>query len=178
MSNPVDDAGNVVIDFVWGNLPLQPDDVRVTSPSQTVTVGGAQNHSWTNYGTKASAKINPAQDTHVIAEEAWANFPAFAANEGVPASSTTITIPDVTGYGLISAVEALVLAGANVGTVSYRTTGATYANTGTVYSVSTSGSNTEGTPVNLVVYKYQDASHPGINHSSAIGPWTEGTVAG
>jgi len=24
----LDSAGNVVVDFVWGNMPLQPNDVR------------------------------------------------------------------------------------------------------------------------------------------------------
>jgi beta-lactam-binding protein with PASTA domain len=178
MSNPVDTSGNVAVDFVWGNLPLQPDDKRVTSPTQTTTVGAAQNHSWTYVSTKPSAKIDPTQDTEVIADEAWSAFPGFVPNEGVPASSTSITIPNVAGYGYKHAVEALVLAGANVGTVTYRTSGATLLNNGTVYSTSVTGSHTEGTATNLVVYTYQDASTPGITHSTAIGPWTEGTVAG
>ena len=178
MTNPVDTSGNVAVDFVWGNLPLQPDDARVTSPSQTTTVGAAQNHSWTYVSTKPSAKIDPTQDTEVIADEAWATFPAYAPNTGVPASSTSISIPDVTGYGYKHAVEALVLSGANLGTVTYRTSGATPANTGQVYSKSASGTHTEGTAVNLVVYKYQDATTPGVDHSTAIGTWTEGTVAG
>jgi hypothetical protein len=29
MSNPVDDKGNVRVDFAWGNMPLQPNDKRV-----------------------------------------------------------------------------------------------------------------------------------------------------
>jgi hypothetical protein len=178
MSNPTDTSGNVAVDFVWGNMPIQPDDKRVTSPSQTTVVGGAQNHSWTYVSTKPSAKIDPTQDTEVIADEAWSAFPGFVPNEGVPASSTTITIPNVAGYGYVHAVEALVLAGANVGTVTYRTTGATLANTGTVYSTSVTGSYTEGTATNLVVYRYQDASTPGVTYNTAAGPWGNGTIAG
>jgi hypothetical protein len=29
MANPVDDKGNVRVDFAWGNMPLQPNDKRV-----------------------------------------------------------------------------------------------------------------------------------------------------
>ena len=178
MTNPVDTSGNVAVDFVWGNFPIQPDDKRVTSPSQTTVVSGAQNHSWTYVSTKPSAKLDPTQNSEVIADEAWASFPGYTENEGVPVSSTSITIPNVAGYGYKHAVEALVLAGANVGTVTYRTTGATPANTGTVYSTSATGSHTEGTASNLVVYKYQDHADLPITSSTAIGPWTEGTVAG
>lgn len=178
MSNPTDTSGNVAVDFVWGNMPLQPDDARVTSPSQTTTVGAAQNHSWTYVSTKPSAKIDPTQDTHVIADETWAAFPGYAQNSGIATSSETITVPNVAGYGLIHAIEALHLAGANVGTVTYRTTGATPANTGTVYSTSVTGSHTEGTATNLVVYRYQDAADAGVTYNTALGPWGDGTIAG
>jgi beta-lactam-binding protein with PASTA domain len=178
MSNPVDTSGNVAVDFVWGNLPLQPDDNRVTSPTQTTTVGADQNHSWTYVSTKTSAKITASQDSEVIASEAWDAFPGYAANTGVSVTSDAITIPDVTGYGFIRAVDALVLAGANVGTVTYNTAGATPANTGTIYSTSVTGSSTKGTTTNLVVYKYQDATTPGVTYNTAIGPWVNGYVAG
>ena len=31
MTYPVDDAGNVRVDFVWGHMPMQPDQQRVNT---------------------------------------------------------------------------------------------------------------------------------------------------
>lgn len=50
-----DDAGNVQVDFVWGNLPMQPDEDR-------------------------STPLNPALDNHIIATTGYANFPQYIPN--------------------------------------------------------------------------------------------------
>ena len=90
MTLPVDTAGNPRIDFAWGNFPIQPDDQRVTSPSQTTTVGGDQNVGWTYVSTKPSAKLSETNfsvtlnnltqsvepDQHVIQYELWDAYPA------------------------------------------------------------------------------------------------------
>jgi len=80
--NLLDSSGNVFVDYVWGNFPAQPNDVRLVSPSQTVTAGGDQNVSWTNYGTIASARLDYTKDSHVIQEAGWAGYPAFTAATG------------------------------------------------------------------------------------------------
>jgi hypothetical protein len=36
----LDSAGNVAVDFAWGPFPLQPNDVRVSSPTSNATGGG------------------------------------------------------------------------------------------------------------------------------------------
>ena len=59
MSNPVDDGGNVKVDFVWGNMPMQPDDERA---------GGH--------------KLVPSLDSHNIATSFWNDFPANTPNFG------------------------------------------------------------------------------------------------
>jgi hypothetical protein len=55
--NPKDDLGNVQVDFVWGNFPLQPDELR------------ASGH-----------KLNASLDNHSIATTGYANFPSFLPN--------------------------------------------------------------------------------------------------
>lgn len=57
MTYPKDDSGQVQIDFVWGNFPLQPDELR------------ASGH-----------KLNMALDNHVIADIGWSNYPAYIPN--------------------------------------------------------------------------------------------------
>jgi len=78
----LDSSGNVAVDFVWGNFAPQPNDVRLASPSQTVTVGGSQNVSWTNYGTKNSGYLDFAADSHAIIEAEWSGYPSFTAGTG------------------------------------------------------------------------------------------------
>lgn len=55
----VDDKGNVVVDFVWGNMPLQPNDVRRDN-------GGSN--------------LNYALDSHNIAEDGWNGYPLYTPN--------------------------------------------------------------------------------------------------
>lgn len=50
-----DTGGNVQVDFVWGNMPMQPDDDRETS-------------------------LDPALDSHEIATTGWSNFPGYIPN--------------------------------------------------------------------------------------------------
>ena len=55
--NPKDDLGNVQVDFVWGNFPLQPDELR------------ASGH-----------KLDATLDNHSIATTGYANYPSFLPN--------------------------------------------------------------------------------------------------
>jgi len=96
--NNLDSAGNVAVDFVWGNFPLQPNDARTAgTPSATVTVGGSQNVGWTNTSTVASALLNYAYDSHAIAEANYSGHPSFIAADpvlrvtAVSGNGTTIT---------------------------------------------------------------------------------------
>lgn len=66
-----DDSGNVVVDFVWGNLPMQPDDDR------------------------GMATLDPALDNHVIATTGYSNFPGFIPDyAGDEDSGLEAVIPD------------------------------------------------------------------------------------
>lgn len=115
MTNPVDSSGNVAVDFVWGNFPLQPDDVRQTSPSQTTTAGGDQNVGWTYVSTKPSAKLaennisvtlnqltqTVAPDNHIIAYQGWDSYPA---TDGKVSTAVTAPAWSPIGYSIGSGV--------------------------------------------------------------------------
>ena len=95
----VDDAGNVVIDHVWGNLPPQPNDVRLE-----------------NGGTL----LDPALDNHAAYLAGWNGFPLYTPNsagEGVG----KLVVPNVVGLLTADAREVLIDAGlltANITTAS------------------------------------------------------------
>jgi hypothetical protein len=86
-----DSAGNVVVDRVWGNFPLLPNDDRRGSVSNTG--GSTYDVQWSATTQVASTNLaygdvsvavgnNPARtvpmDTHTIAESGWASYPLFA----------------------------------------------------------------------------------------------------
>jgi hypothetical protein len=56
MTYPTDDAGHPQIDFVWGNMPMQPNDER------------------------GIATLDDTLDNHVIAASGWSNYPAYIPN--------------------------------------------------------------------------------------------------
>jgi hypothetical protein len=85
----VDDAGNVVVDFVWGNFPIQPNDVRAE-----------------NGGTLLDYTL----DSHNIVEDGWNGYPLYTPND--PGSQTGgvdyLTVPNLLG---VAKADALALAG-------------------------------------------------------------------
>ncbi len=134
MANPVDDGGNVQVDFVWGNFPLQPDDAR------------ASGH-----------KLNAALDNHSIATTGWQGFPGYLpGEEGDGDAVPNVTTPDVRGLDETDAEAALVAAGLILGTVGTTATGATALNDGLVktQSVAAGTLKNQGDAVNVVVYAY------------------------
>lgn len=65
-----DDGGNVRVDYVWGNMPMQPDDVRYDALDENL-------------------------DSHSIAVYGWSNFPGFIPNyEGDGDSGLEAVVPD------------------------------------------------------------------------------------
>jgi hypothetical protein len=135
MSNPLDSGGNVQVDHVWGNIPMQPDDAR------------------------GENTLDPALDNHIIAVTGYNGFPAYIPNTA-PYDDTipNVTVPDVVGETQGDAEDAIEAAGLEVGTVTTANNagGATEENDGTVKAqnpVAGAKAN-EGSNVNLVVYAY------------------------
>ena len=92
--NLLDTSGNVAVDFVWGNFPMQPNDDRTDGTAvEVVAADAAQNKSWSGYSLKPSARLNAALDSHAIAEAEWANYPSFI--EAAP----NYIVTSVTGNG-------------------------------------------------------------------------------
>jgi hypothetical protein len=80
--NLVDSSGNVAVDFVWGNFPMQPNDDRTDGTASVVVAANAsENYAWSGYSVYPSARLNASYDSHAIAEAEWANYPSFIAAE-------------------------------------------------------------------------------------------------
>ena len=87
--NLLDTSGEVAIDFVWGNFPIQPNDAR---PDTT------------------AGRLDPALDNHIIALSGWGGYPLFTANsagEDVAGSTDYVLVPSVLGLTTAEAQDAM-----------------------------------------------------------------------
>jgi hypothetical protein len=113
--NLTDSAGRLQIDFVWGNLPKQPNDVRADgTPTATETYGAAQNGQWTTKSTIDSARLNASLGDHSDIEAEWANFPSYieaAGNYMVTAASGNGTTVTYTAQNNLSAGDVVNITG-------------------------------------------------------------------
>ncbi|CAB4192980.1 hypothetical protein UFOVP1243_1, partial [uncultured Caudovirales phage] len=85
----VDSAGNVAIDFVWGNFPIQPNDVRPNTTAE---------------------RLDPALDNHIIALSGWNGFPQYSPNtagEDVAGPTDYVLVPSVLGLTTELATDAM-----------------------------------------------------------------------
>ena len=101
--NLLDDAGNVVVDFVWGNFPLQPNDVREE-----------------NGGELLDATL----DNHSIAYEGWNGYPLYTPDTEGAEGAGFIVVPSVLGQTTVNAVDILEDAGLVVTTATAATNSA------------------------------------------------------
>ena len=88
--NLLDTAGNVAVDFVWGNFPLQPNDVREE-----------------NGGELLDADL----DNHSIAYEGWNGYPLYTPNTEGLEGAGFIVVPSVLGQTTANATDILEDAG-------------------------------------------------------------------
>lgn len=88
--NLLDDAGNVAVDFVWGNIPMQPNDVREEN-------GGDL--------------LDPDLDNHSIAYEGWNGYPQYNPGEEGAEGAGYIVVPSVIGQTTANATDILEDAG-------------------------------------------------------------------
>lgn len=132
MTNPVDSLGNVQVDFVWGNFPLQPDDAR------------ASGH-----------KLDAALDNHIIATSNYNGFPGYDPTAPNLDTIVNVVVPNVVGQTLNAANSTLVAAGLTQ-TSTTTAVGATALNDGKVKSQNPAAAKSvnTGTNVALVVYAF------------------------
>lgn len=98
----LDSSGNQFVDFVWGNMPLQPsynegDRPDSSAPVVVVEPNADQNHGWTGHTVYPSGYLSELQtitlnngivqndleaDSHDIAIWLWSNYPSYEPNTG------------------------------------------------------------------------------------------------
>ena len=139
MSNPRDDRGNVQVDFVWGNIPMQPNDDR------------------------GEAVLDPYLDSHVIVTTQYEGFPAFT--PGYPFDDTiqNVTVPNLIGLVNPTAAQtALENVGLILGNTYSTTVGATSENNLNVkiQSVPSGSLVNSGSSVDITCYNYVEVANP------------------
>lgn len=172
MTYPVDDLGNVRVDFVWGHMPMQPDQQRVNTGGEgdNITTDG----NWTVIKETGSSTLNYGWDVltfptgdgggyreqtftwdnHNVAATGYNNYPQFIANyAGDGDASLEALVPDLTGIAAGSMQAELFAAG-----LSYASTttyvGATTVNDGKYKSQSPAAGATitPGSTVTVTFY--------------------------
>ncbi len=99
--NLLDTAGEVAIDFVWGNFPIQPNDVRPDAASATLSE---------SVTTRVAGRLAPTLDNHIIALSGWNGFPQYSPNtagEDVAGSVDYVLVPSVIGLTTALATDAM-----------------------------------------------------------------------
>lgn len=71
----VDSSGRQAVDFVWGNIPMHPNDDRAATISNTG--GSTGDYGWSQTTKVASARLDASLDNHVNVESGWAGYPAY-----------------------------------------------------------------------------------------------------
>jgi hypothetical protein len=165
--NLVDDKGNVAVDFVWGNFPLQPNDVREE-----------------NGGELLDATL----DNHSIAYEGWNGYPLFNPDldgDGIidgsagPEGAGYIVVPSVIGSTTAVATNVLEDDGlvVTVGTAATNAKkditriNATSATVAVVYTTSASTAYPVGTKVVIAAGTAAEADPVGVP-AALVGTWT------
>jgi hypothetical protein len=164
--NLLDTAGEVAIDFVWGNFPIQPNDARPDAASATLS---------TTVATRVAGRLDPAADNHIIALSGWNGFPQYApdtAGEDVVGATDYVLVPSVLGLTTALAVDAMKDASLTVTTAAGATNTATQP-TGINVTTTTAASVTiaGGTTAWPVGTKVTIAAGTGIP-TALVGTWT------
>jgi hypothetical protein len=89
--NLLDTAGNVVVDFVWGNIPMQPNDEREENGQTEL--------------------LDPDLDNHSIAYEGWNGYPLYNPGEAGAEGAGYIVVPSVISQTTANATDILEDAG-------------------------------------------------------------------
>jgi hypothetical protein len=152
--NLLDTAGEVAIDFVWGNFPIQPNDARPDALTN---------------------RLDPALNDHINALSGWNGYPQYSPNtagEDVVGATDYVLVPSVLGFTTALAVDAMKDASLTVITASGATNTATQptrinvtaTTAATVYVSGGTGTWPVGTKVTI-------ATGTGIP-TALVGTWT------
>jgi hypothetical protein len=156
--NLLDDGGNVVVDHVWGNMPMQPNDVRAEN-------GGGL--------------LDPDLDNHGIAYTGWNGYPLYTPNSPGAEGAGYIVVPSVLGLTTAQATRVLTDDGLVVTTATAAVNAAqditrfnaTSATVAVVHTSTASTSYPVGTKV--VISAGTEAGADPVNLPAyALGTWT------
>jgi hypothetical protein len=164
--NLLDTAGEVAIDFVWGNMPMQPNDAR---PNTT------------------AGRLDPALAEHITALSGWGGYPQFTANsagEDVAGATNYVLVPSVLGLTTALAEDAMKDASLTVTTASATANArtnitafnATSTTSATITATSANTNYPVGTKVTIVAGTPAGSSPVNLP-SYAIGTFTVTAVA-
>jgi hypothetical protein len=156
--NLVDTAGNVAVDFVWGNFPMQPNDDREEN-------GGGL--------------LDPDLDNHSIAYEGWNGYPLYTPNTAGAEGAGYIVVPSVIGLTTAVATNVLEDDGLVVTVGSAATNAkkditrinATSATVAVVYTTSASTAYPVGTKVVIAAGTPAGSDPVGVP-AALVGTWT------
>jgi hypothetical protein len=125
----LDSAGNIQVDFVWGNFPAQPNDVRTLSTDTNVAQDGT------------SKRLLKGKDSHDIVYSGYAGYPSFSNGTkdinnqyqgdagkntvalGTVNATTTATQATVGSYSIVVASAAGIAVGQGVASTGYISAG-------------------------------------------------------
>jgi len=99
--NLLDTAGEVAIDFVYGNFPIQPNDARPDAASATLS---------TTVAARVAGRLAPTIGDHINALSGWNGYPLYTPNttgEDVAGSVDYILVPSVIGLTTALATDAM-----------------------------------------------------------------------
>ncbi len=185
-----DTSGRQAVDFVWGNIPMQPNEDRAGAVSPAnFSANSSGDNFWGATTRVASDRLNPALSFHAMVEAKYAGFPEFTGNnDGAYISGVAyIVVPSVVGDTTAVALDKLKDAGyetANITTASAASNARTditafNATTTTSATITATSANTNypvGTKVTLVAGT-PAGENPVNLPSYALGTWTVTAVA-
>jgi hypothetical protein len=166
-----DSSGNPFIDFVWGNMPMEPNDDRAVSPVTSYFGGGEGDANYGSATLVTSGKLDVADyirevnnvgleyrtpaDSHIIAASNYVGFPEFSQAYPYNDTITNVTVPNVVNILGTTAQATLTSAGLTF-TSSSTTVGATSSNANKVKTQAPAAGSlvNAGEKITLVTYNY------------------------
>ena len=83
VGNATDSAGNVRVDFVWGNYPMQPNDERAAAVTPAnISANSSGDYAWGATTRVAADRLNASLSNHAVAEAEWNTYPQFTPGVG------------------------------------------------------------------------------------------------
>lgn len=149
--NLLDSSGNVAVDFVWGNFPMQPNDDRNNSDWDTpvttsvVAANASENNGWSGYSVYPAVRLNPGTTTksfnnvggttlvgsnHAVAEAGYAGYPSFVgsgAKYRITAASSDGTTVTYTAQNSLKGGETVTITGLTTGAFNLSSVTVAYA---------------------------------------------------